>query len=117
MKVIHVKANDRVVEPTRHGSHIMKSVCVRGGQIANLTQVAEATLPLGKAEVEMHRHPTMWECYLVLEGKAVYSVGDERVEVEPGDFLAIPPDTLHNQEVTEGPHRIFYFGVATDMAQ
>ena len=81
MRAIHVAASDRVIEPTRHGSSVMKAVYVRGGAITNITQVAEATLTLGLVEVERHKHPTMWECYLVLEGRAVYHVGDEHLDI------------------------------------
>lgn len=112
MKAIHVPSSGRMFEPTRHGAHIMKEVVVRGGQIPNMTQIAFATLPEGPAEVEPHRHPTMWECYLVVEGTAIYSVDGDEVLMKPGDFLAIPPNTLHNQTVTHAPHRIFYWGIA-----
>lgn len=114
MEPIYVPAGSVTAEPTRHGAHVMKQVLVRSGQITKITQIAIAELPKGKAEVEPHRHPTMWENYFILEERAIYHVGDQQIMVGPGDFLAIPPDTLHYQEVIEAPHRIFFWGEAID---
>jgi mannose-6-phosphate isomerase-like protein (cupin superfamily) len=54
----------------------------------------------------------MYENYYVLSGRAVYRVGDQEYEVEPGDMIIVPPGAPHRQRVIEGPHRIFYWGIA-----
>jgi quercetin dioxygenase-like cupin family protein len=97
-------------EPTRHGNP--KQVLVRSGVLPAVTQVAVATFP-ECIETDLHSHPTMYEVYFVLEGRAVYSIGDETYDVGAGDFFIVEPGVRHNQRVTEAPHRIFYWGIAT----
>jgi quercetin dioxygenase-like cupin family protein len=104
-----IRGKDRAVEPSRHGSP--KQVYLGGGVLPDVTQVAVATLEEG-FEAELHAHPTMYENYYVLSGRAIYRVGDEEYEVEPGDMIVVPPGAVHRQRVTQGPHRIFYWGIA-----
>ncbi len=98
-------------EPTRHGQ--IKHVLAHGGALPNVTQVAVGVFP-ELCETDLHSHPTMYEAYFVLEGSAIYKVGEESYEVSPGDFVVVPPGVVHNQKVTQAPHRIFYWGIATD---
>jgi quercetin dioxygenase-like cupin family protein len=106
--VIH--GRDCPVEPTRHGNP--KQVLLRGGVLPGVTQVAVASFP-EVCETDLHSHPTMYEIYYVLEGGATYRIGNEAVEVGPGDFFVVPPGIIHNQRVTSAPHRIFYWGIET----
>jgi mannose-6-phosphate isomerase-like protein (cupin superfamily) len=105
-----VKSSEAQEEPSRHGSP--KRVYLRGGALPDVTQVAVGTMETG-FEAELHSHPTMYENYYVLEGRAVYRVGEEEREVGPGDLIVVPPATPHRQRVLEGPHRVFYWGIAT----
>ena len=105
-----IRAKDSIHEPTRHGNP--KHVFLRGGVLPNVTQVAVATMEDG-FEAELHSHPTMWENYYVLAGLALYRVGDEEFEAGPGDVILVPPGAPHRQRVLEGPHRVFYWGIAT----
>ncbi|MEK7649532.1 MAG: cupin domain-containing protein [Patescibacteria group bacterium] len=114
MKAYVVRASERTVEHTSHGTHTIKEVICRGDVLPGVTQIAIATLPEGPVGAEMHRHSTMWECYVVLEGEADYYVDDKIVRVGPGDFIAIPPGALHNQVVIVAPFKIFYWGIAVD---
>lgn len=115
MKPIHVPAGSVPGVPTRHGPHILKEVVLSGGVIPPLMQIAFADLTrLGPAEVEPHKHDTMWEIYCVISGRAIYRIDSKEYRVGPGDFLAIPPGAMHNQEVLEAPHRIYYFGLAVE---
>jgi len=107
--VIHL--SDCAPEPTRHGNP--KQVLLREGLLPNVTQVAVATFP-ECIETELHSHRTMFEIYFVLEGTASYRIGDATYDVGPGDFFFVPPGVTHNQKVTAAPHRIFYWGLATD---
>ncbi len=53
-----------------------------------------------KKEVRLHHHAFHTETLLILEGTGIMVVGDENVEVGPGDFLAIPKTTPHDLTVT-----------------
>jgi mannose-6-phosphate isomerase-like protein (cupin superfamily) len=106
-----IKADQTISEATSHGTP--KRVILRGGVLPDVTQVAVATLTEAD-EVELHSHATMYENYFVLEGRALYIVGDETYEIGPGDFLVIPPGVPHQPKVTAGPLRVFYWGIATD---
>lgn len=104
-----IRGADSPIEPSAHNTP--KQVYLRGGVLPNVTQVAVGTLETG-FEAELHAHPTMYENYYVLEGRAVYQVGENEYEVGPGDMIIVPPATLHRQRVIAGPHRIFYWGIA-----
>jgi quercetin dioxygenase-like cupin family protein len=98
------------VEPTKHGNP--KQVLARNGVLPGVTQVAVGTFP-ECIETDLHSHPTMYEVYFVLEGRATYRIGDATYDVGPGDFFIVEPGVTHNQKVTSAPHRIFYWGLAT----
>jgi cupin domain len=104
-----IKGRNCPEEASRHGSP--KRVFLRGGGLPGITQAAVGIMEEG-FEAEPHSHSTMYENYYVLEGRAVYRVGDEEFAVEPGDMLIVPPGAVHWQRVTEGPHRVFYWGIA-----
>jgi quercetin dioxygenase-like cupin family protein len=103
-----IRVTEAITEPSIHNTP--KQVYLRGGVLPGVTQVATATLEAG-VEIEPHAHPTMFEIYYVLAGRAVYHVGEEHHDVGPGDFIVVPPRTRHYQTVLEGPHRIFYWGI------
>jgi mannose-6-phosphate isomerase-like protein (cupin superfamily) len=102
---------DCPTEATRHGNP--KQVLLRNGALPGVTQVAVATFP-ECVETELHSHPSMYEVYFVLDGRATYRIGAGEFEVGPGDFFFVPPGVTHNQRVTSAPHRIFYWGIATE---
>jgi len=104
-----IRHRDCTIEPSRHGTP--KQVFLRNGVLPAVTQVAVGTME-EDFEAELHSHPTMYENYYVLEGRAVYRVGDEEFEVEPGDMIVVPPGVIHRQRVIQGPHRVFYWGIA-----
>jgi len=72
---MHIKLDQCVAEPSRHGNP--KYVLARTRVLPNVTQVGIAIF-LDVIETELHSHPTMHEVYYVLEGKAVYTVGEDR---------------------------------------
>ena len=113
-KPIFIKASARKKGKAAHGKFTIKEIVVSGGSLPGVTQIAVSNLRLGKTDPKPHRHPTMWEIYFILQGEAVYDVGKKKYAVGPGDFLAIPPNTDHNQTVTKAPHVIFYWGIALD---
>lgn len=97
---------------SNHKPGTPKEVLVENGKIPFITQIAIGTIPAG-TRTELHAHPTMWEIYYVLRGKAVYTIGEKRIAVDTGDFFAVPPGTLHRQHAIE-EHIIYYYGVVTD---
>ena len=58
--------------------------------------------------VRMHWHPYD-EIFVVREGRARFTIGDESVEAGPGDVLLGPAHVAHGFEVIEAPY------VATDI--
>jgi quercetin dioxygenase-like cupin family protein len=104
-----IRASEAITEPSIHNTP--KRVYLRGDILPGVTQVATASLD-ATVEIEPHTHPTMFEVYYVLAGRAVYHVGEEDYDAGPGDFVVVPPGTLHHQTVMESPHRIFYWGIA-----
>jgi quercetin dioxygenase-like cupin family protein len=42
----------------------------------------------------LHRHPYA-ETFIVQEGRATFTVGDEKIEAQAGDILVAPADTPH----------------------
>ena len=104
-----IKGAECPVEASRHGTP--KRVFLREGVLPAVTQAAIGIMEQGFT-AEPHSHPTMYENYYVLEGRAVYEVGGESFAVEPGDMIVVPPGAVHRQRVTEGPHRVFYWGIA-----
>ncbi len=104
-----IPVSAQIEETSRHGT--MKSVILRGGVLPDVTQVAVATLQESDV-MEPHQHDTMYEIYYCLEGEATYHVAGEQHPVRPGDFLVVPPGAEHFQQVTKGPHKIFYWGIA-----
>ena len=110
---IFIKASARKAGKAAHGKYTVKETIMRNGRLPDVTQIAVSTLRRGLTEPKPHRHPTMWEIYFILKGRAIYYVGTKQYRVSPGDFLAVPPGVFHNQKVTLAPHVIFYWGIAT----
>ncbi|MEP6892343.1 MAG: cupin domain-containing protein [Gaiellaceae bacterium] len=42
-----------------------------------------------------HLHEHTWDAYYVLEGRLDVRLGDDRLELGPGDVAAVPPGTVH----------------------
>lgn len=43
---------------------------------------------------DLHTHPYA-EAFVVESGTAVFTAGDERIEVEGGNVVVVPPETVH----------------------
>ncbi len=56
--------------------------------------LAEAIVPPGKTTY-LHLHISSEEIYCILEGKGKIRVGEDKVEVEAGDTIFIPPSSPH----------------------
>lgn len=56
----------------------------------------------GGAAVDAHSHPTH-EYYYILSGRGIMTIEDEEQPVSEGDFVYIPPDSVHSIR-TSSPH-------------
>lgn len=53
-----------------------------------------------KDEVKAHKHVTHCETIIVLEGAAIMTLGDKKIEIKKGDYIFVPKDTPHSVKVT-----------------
>ncbi len=74
--------------------------------------IMEQLTPLGPQAV-VHLHETQEEAFYILEGRAIYTIGDRKREVGPGDFLSIPSNTWHSFEsLTQGLRVLNFYAPA-----
>ncbi len=69
--------------------------------------------PGGSSRHAMHKHPNAEEVLMVLRGKGVSIVGDERYDMVPGDVNFIPrnaPHSFFNESPDEECEIIFVYG-------
>ncbi|MBF0317504.1 MAG: cupin domain-containing protein [Nitrospirae bacterium] len=62
--------------------------------------VAEAVVHAG-CSTAPHRHIVTEEVYHVTSGRAIMTLGSERLFIEAGDTIYISPGTIHNLENTQ----------------
>ena len=60
--------------------------------------------------VDLHSHD-YYEFYFYMEGDVEFEIGDRRQALRSGDFVIVPPGTMHRAFVvnTELPYRRFVF--------
>ena len=46
---------------------------------------------------------------MIVEGKAIFSIEDQQLEMVPGDLVFVPPRIKHRLDVTEGPALFIFF--------
>ena len=78
---------------TKDGSQIRELLAYRNSCIEKQS-LAEARLMVG-AQTAAHYHQRAEEIYFLLVGSARMQIGDEVLEVRPGDAIAIPPGQVH----------------------
>ena len=68
--------------------------------------------------VDLHSHD-YYEFYFYMEGDVEFEIGDRRQALRSGDFVIVPPETMHRAFVvnTELSYRRFVFWIGTDFAQ
>lgn len=77
--------------------------------ISNVTQVAIGILTNSDC-IEFHMHSTMDEYYYFLEGKATFTIEDERFDCDPNTFVHIPNNIKHKLATNEFV-KFLYWGV------
>ena len=68
---------------------------VTGAETGGAYFVMEAFVPTGGGPPP-HTHSNEDETFYVLEGRADFLLGDERITAGPGDFVNIPRGAVHN---------------------
>ena len=61
---------------------------------ASLVAFGQSTYPSGSSH-ENHYHPNAEEVVMILSGRGVETVGDDALELGPGDVCFIPRNTPH----------------------
>lgn len=70
------------------------------------------------SNVDLHAHD-YYEFYFYMEGDVEFEIGERRQALKSGDFVIVPPGTMHRAFVvdTELPYRRFVFWISADFAQ
>tara|TARA_R110002051_G_C8736457_1_gene498525 strand:+ start:1135 stop:1473 length:339 start_codon:yes stop_codon:yes gene_type:complete len=97
-----------------HNEEIKKKVLLEKGTIPQLMNFSSTVFKPGQF-VETHNHPTMYEVFYILKGRAEFIVNQEKVILEVGDCITIDQGEWHSQSnpYTENVEWV-YFGIATD---
>jgi len=83
------------------GSHVLG---------ANLTEVAP-----GAVSFPFHYHCATEEALFILSGKGIARIGDARVEVRAGDYIAFPVGPEHpHQMINDGTEPLVYLCVSAN---
>lgn len=78
---------------TKDGSEIRELLAHRNSCIRNQS-LAEARIPPGMSTTP-HHHPKTEEIYFIIDGQGRMRIGDETCDVQVGDAIAIPPNSIH----------------------
>lgn len=101
-------------ESTSHKSGQKRVFLRNEDQETSLTQFAHGYFKSGE-KCPLHKHPTMEELFYFMEGRGEYLVGEDIVSIEPGLFLRIPANVLHELRANKGEDLKFvYFGISTE---
>ena len=97
-----------------HNPNIKKKTLIANGEIPQLKMFGTSVFKPGD-EVEIHKHDSMFEVFLIQEGKAVFQVNGEKHLLSKGNCITIAPGELHAQSNPfDTDVSWIYFGIATD---
>ena len=99
------------------GRPITKQQLLEPFVIPNLVGFSVATFLPGQIMMPPHSHETMHELFYVVQGKGIFQIEGENIELFPGKFLHIAPTEKHGiwvPEAFDGPLRMVVTGVAVD---
>ena len=83
----------------------------------NFRLLVHCLLPAGTS-IGQHRHKTMEECYIVMNGSGRITAGNETEEVHAGDAVLHPPEEPHGiYNHTQADLELFVVGVSTEKGQ
>lgn len=101
------------MEKGRHRMQLRRLGAAAGGQLigANLTEV-----PPGAVSFPFHYHCATEEAVYVLSGSGTARIGDARVAVGAGDWIAFPPGPEHpHQMINDGTEPLVYLCVSASI--
>ena len=97
-----------------HNPVIKKRTLIGTNEIPQLMMYGTAIFKPGQ-KVELHKHDTMYEVFLIQTGKAIFIISGNEYEVSPGNCITIEPGELHAQRNPFDTDVSWtYFGIATD---
>lgn len=109
MKLISL--NKLQEESVSHNPEIKKKVFVRKGEVLNITQIAEITFQSGQIADE-HKHPDMFEMFLVQTGDGQVKVDGEVISMEKGSCVVVSPGEMHEvKNVGEDQMQVLVIGI------
>lgn len=79
---------------TQDGSHI-REIMHPAIHASKKQSLAEATLPPGES-TRLHKHRLSEELYFVTNGEGIMQLGNEQLNIKPGDCICIAPGTPHS---------------------
>jgi len=92
----------RVVKREEWSNHPVRWSGEWEGGDANVTLILHDSTEPGRGP-RLHTHPYP-ETFIIEEGRALFTVGDEEIEAGPGQILVVPAGTPH-KFTTLGPMR------------
>ena len=109
--------NTKIPPILEHGGTCKTYFMVGKEQMRNETMgsyleyVAEFEIAEG-SHLEPHKHDTH-EFYYILKGRALIQIENEKKEMEVGDLVHIPPNTVHTiRPIGSGPVRALSFAAS-----
>ncbi len=101
------------MEKGRHRMQLRRLGAAAGGQVigANVIEV-----PPGSVSFPFHYHCATEEALYVLRGTGTARIGEERVRVSEGDWIAFPVGPEHaHQMVNDGSEALLYLCVSASL--
>jgi uncharacterized cupin superfamily protein len=74
-------------------------------------------VPPGKEAFILHRHTVQEEWSYIVEGEATAQIGEEKIKVAAGDFIAFPLNGKAHTIVNTGTHDLIYLTGGEDSPQ
>jgi quercetin dioxygenase-like cupin family protein len=101
MKVtLRTAASDAAVSPERGWIDMdVRWLVTRGTVGSSQVVFGVTTFPPGSKH-DVHRHPNAEEVEYIVEGRGIARVGDDDVELGPGECVFVPRDAWHGFENT-----------------
>jgi mannose-6-phosphate isomerase-like protein (cupin superfamily) len=99
------------LEPASHDAHVLKRVMLRNGQVPNLTNFSQSSIPAG-TRTTSHAHTDMTEIFFIISGTGEIIINDQAQPIGPGSCVVIEYNETHvlHNTGTE-PLVLNYFGL------
>ncbi len=111
-KTVYRRLSEIEAAPTAHAVGLKKVLLSAGETRSAVTQIAVTTFRAGE-KAGSHRHPTMDEHYLFIEGEGLMTVDGQSYECRPGDYLLVGAGSLHELQAL-AEMKFMTIGIAYD---